>query len=208
MKSRHQKTNYVFPTPSFTSLCAKIKKSSNSKRSLHIDSSDDDNDNDENISEEAVLDDEMIELIDQIPGNLFNTKSTPSTNKRKTSSSSSTKSRSKSSNDDDTAKSGNSNPLVTPVWRETVESDIKSIIASTGDISILKLVIVQNRIELTVSNGAHENENIKQLSAEDLRSIHRQLYTAFELKEEELAVVTRFEVGIDKQYIHVCILCN
>ena len=175
-------------SPITTFLCAKIKKSSNSKRSLDIDSSDDD----ENISEEAVLDDEMIELIDQIP---LDTKSIPSTTKRK-----STPTKPKTSRSNGTTESGSStassSPSVTPAWRETVESDIKSIIASTGTISILKLVIVQNRIELTVSNGAHENESIKQLSAEDLRSIHRQLYTAFELKEEELAVVTRFEVCI------------
>lgn len=174
-----------------TLLDAKSKKSSNSKRSLDFD-----NDDGEIISGESIVvsdgplasDDQLDQIVENLE--VIQVKSS----KSKTTTSKVQNSRAKSSGTPDSNKAESSSPSVTAAWKETVESDIKSIIASKGDISILKLVIIQNRIELTVSNGAHENENMTQLSAEDLSSIHRQLYNAFELKEEELAVVTRFEV--------------
>lgn len=182
---------------STTLLTAKFKKSSNTKRSLDFDAVDDENESDDDV--ESFDDDNItIEQIDQVTEKPRTTSTKPKSKTTQTTKSQASRSKTSSTNDDSKTTTS-STPSITPAWRETVESDIRSIITSTGDITILKLHIVQNRIELTVSNGAHDNEAIKQLSAEDLRSIHRQLYTAFELKEEELAVVTRFEVY---SYIH------
>ena len=77
--------------------------------------------------------------------------------------------------------------------REQIEAIIAKVVTDLN-VTLIKQRFVQNRIEITVSNGAYNTEGMTELSAEGLRQVHSSLYAEFELREAELPVVTEYEV--------------
>ena len=88
--------------------------------------------------------------------------------------------------------------------REQIEAIIAKVVADLN-VTLIKQRFVQNRIEITVSNGAYNTEGMTELSAEGLRQVHSSLYAEFELREAELSVVTEYEVS-DIKYLHLLLL--
>jgi hypothetical protein len=78
-------------------------------------------------------------------------------------------------------------------WKNKVE---KTIIEEVGkfNATLVKLNFIQNRIELTVTNGASYDESLVEMNAEKLSLLHRKIYEQFELQESAMDVVSRFEV--------------
>lgn len=82
---------------------------------------------------------------------------------------------------------------------------------------LIKLSIVSNRIEVIISNGACDDGDLKELDAEELRSVHKGIYDALELYDtnnpsKALDVVARYEVSllvfIHLLYIHLINICD
>lgn len=84
---------------------------------------------------------------------------------------------------------------VSAAWRGAVTRIVEDQ-AKRTNITIVKLIFIQNRIEVTLTNGAIDDGDKLDLNAEQLRQFHRDLYTQFETVETELAIVSRFEVNL------------
>ena len=77
----------------------------------------------------------------------------------------------------------------------TADSNITQVNKSV----LIKSAILSNRIEVIISNGAYNDGAIKEFDAEELRNVHKELYDAFEFYDTEhptsvLDVVNRYEV--------------
>ena len=77
-------------------------------------------------------------------------------------------------------------------WKGQVESIIRQVIQKQ-DLYVQKIFWAQGRVEVVIS-GSDDPSNPIGPSVSALQQCHRSMYDEFELREEELAVVTKFEI--------------
>ena len=87
-----------------------------------------------------------------------------------------------------------STPAPSDAWREQVQAIIHSVINKQG-LYVQKIYWGGNRVEVVIS-ATEDPSNPIGPSVTALQLCHRSMYDEFELREEELAVVTRFEIVV------------
>lgn len=79
-------------------------------------------------------------------------------------------------------------------WREKVQTIIKEVVKKQG-LYVQKVFWVGGRVEVVIS-ASDDISNPIGPSVSALQICHRSMYDEFELREEELAVVTKFEIVV------------
>jgi ribosome maturation factor RimP len=79
-------------------------------------------------------------------------------------------------------------------WREKVQTIMKEVIKKQG-LYVQKIFWVGGRVEVVIS-ASDDPANPVGPSVSALQICHRSMYDEFELREEELAVVTKFEIVV------------
>jgi hypothetical protein len=81
----------------------------------------------------------------------------------------------------------------TTAWRGKVEDIIRTVVSTVPDAFLRQVTFKGGRIEVTVS-ATDDPDAPEGPSVATLQACHQRLYEAFELREDDLAVVTRNEI--------------